>query len=243
MDVIFPEMHIPPMDSAPKSTLQKRVRERMDALELNALETAKRAKLGSSFVRDILRGKSRSPSAENLDKLATALETTSDWLMGRSADPQSLRKVAAPVEGVRVLGKVAANTWYTVDEYVHDEPEMEAETIPSVSGYPLEWQFGMIVEGNCLNRVAAHGDRLVCLDLIKSQIDIEEDDLVIVERRRFEGMMRQRTAKRVKRTSMGFELWPESDDPAHQEPIRLYDVPDGEEIGVMAKVLWVLRKP
>lgn len=215
----------------------------MAALELNAFETAKRAGLGGSFVRDILRGKSRSPSAENLAKLAAALETTPDWLMNREGNSQGLRTVSAPVEGVPVIGKVAANTWYTVDEYVHDDPDLEAERIPSVSGYPVEWQFGMIVEGNCLNRVAAHGDRLVCLDLIKSQIDIEEDDLVVVERRRFEGMMRQRTAKRVKRTTLGFELWPESDDPSHQEPIRLYDVPEGEEIGVVAKVLWILRKP
>lgn len=225
-----------------ESTLQTRVKERMNALGLNAFETAKRANLGASFVRDILRGKTRVPNAENIGKLAAVLETTADYLMDRSND-STLRLVAAKVEGVPVLGRVAANTWYTADDDVIDVDTDDIERIPSISGYPVEWQFGMIVDGNCLNKVANNGDRLVCLDLIKSQADIAEGDLVIVERLKFNGQMRQRTAKRVKRTKAGYELWPESTDPAHQDPIMLDDVQDGEEIRVWAKVLWVLRKP
>lgn len=245
MDVIFPEGHIRSMESEPKTTLQKAVHARMDELGLNAYQAAKKAGLGDSFVRDILRGKTRSPSANNLAKLAAALDTTPAKLLGRDDTTSQVRQVSAPIEGVPILGRVAANTWYTVDDadfemHIDDD---DIERIPSVSGYPVDWQFGMIVDGNCLNKVAHHGDRLVCLDLIKSQLDVEEGDLVIVERTRFEGMMVQRTAKRVKRTTLGFELWPESDDPAHQDPIRLYEVPEGESIRVSAKVLWVLRKP
>lgn len=238
MDVIFPERH----SAAMESTLQKRVKARMDELKMNAFQTAKKAGLGDSFVRDILRGKTKSPSAENLAKLSAALDTTSDHLMGRRAGDSTLRRVSAKVEGVPVLGRVAANTWYTVDDIVDPDDE-DVERIPSISGYPVEWQFGMIVEGNCLNKVAQDGDRLVCLDLIKSQVEISEGDLVIVERLKFEGQMRQRTAKRVKRTSSGFELWPESTDPAHQDPILLESVSEGEDIRVWAKVLWVMRKP
>lgn len=225
-------------------TLKKRVKERLDALGLNALQAAKKAGLGESYVRDILRGRTLSPNAVNLGKLADALQTTPSELMGREMGESTIRPVAAKVGGVKVLGRVAANTWYTVDdEAAVDLEDDDVERIPSVSGYPVEWQFGMIVEGNCLNKVANDGDRLVCLDLIKSQVNIDEGDLVIIERRKFDGMMRQITAKRVKRTSAGFELWPESTDPAHQEPIVLKDVPDGEDIRVWAKVLWVLRKP
>lgn len=227
------------MDSA----LQKNVKARMDALKLNALQAAKKAKLGDSFVRDILRGKARSPSAENIEKLAAALETTAEALLGRKPGDSTLRRVSAKVEGVPVLGRVSATTWYTVDHDVIDVVDEDAERIPSVSGYPVEWQFGMVVEGNCLNKVAQDGDRLVCLDLIKSQIDIMDGDLVIVERRKFDGQMRQITAKRVKGSKRGFELWPESTDPAHQEPIPLDDIPDDEDVRIWAKVLWVLRRP
>lgn len=225
-----------------ESTLQIRVKERMEALGLNAFETAKRANLGASYVRDILRGKTRVPNAENIAKLAAVLETTVDYLMDRSND-STLRVVAAKVEGVPVLGRVAANTWYTADDDVIDVDTDDIERIPSISGYPVEWQFGMIVDGNCLNKVANDGDRLVCLDLIKSGTPIMEGDLIIVERSKFGGQMRQRTAKRVKKTKAGYELWPESTDPAHQEPILLNEAADGEDIRVWAKVLWVLRKP
>jgi SOS-response transcriptional repressor LexA len=225
-----------------ESTLQTRVKERMGALGLNPFETAKRANLGASYVRDILRGKTRMPNAENIAKLAAVLETTADYLMDRSSD-STLRVVAAKVEGVPVLGRVAANTWYTADDDVIDVDTDDIERIPSISGYPVEWQFGMIVDGNCLNKVANDGDRLVCLDLIKSGTPIMEGDLIIVERSKFGGQMRQRTAKRVKKTKAGYELWPESTDPAHQEPILLNEAADGEDIRVWAKVLWVLRKP
>lgn len=225
------------------STLQKRVKTRMDLMGLNAFQTAKRAGLGDSYVRDILRGRTRVPNAENIEKLAAALETTPAFLMGREDTADStLRTVSAKVEGVPVLGRVAANTWYTADDLV-DENSAEVERVPSVSGYPLEWQFGLIVDGNCLNKIALDGDRLVCLDLIKAQVDIAEGDLVVVERLRFGGQMRQRTAKRVRRTTAGFELWPESTDPAHQDPIKLDDATDGDEIRVWGKVLWVLRRP
>lgn len=239
MDAIFPEKHSPSMDS----TLQKNVRDAMDALGLNAFQTAKKAGLGDSFVRDILRGKTRSPSAVNLAKLASALHSTPEALLGRPIGESTIRAVSAKVQGVPVLGKVSASAWYTVDDAEPEIDEDNVERVPSVSGYPVDWQFGMIVEGNCLNKIAADGDRLVCLDLIKSQIDIQEDDLVIIERRKFDGQMRQITAKRVRRTREGYELWPESTDPAHQEPIKLDGKLLGEEIRLWAKVLWILRKP
>lgn len=229
------------MEPAVESTLRKRLKERMDALGMNARETALRAGLGESFVRDILRGKTRSPTAANLAKLATALQTTIEHLHGRSIDESTVRPVSARVAGVAVIGRVAANTWFTADDLEQDGDDVES--VPSVSGYPVEWQFGMIVEGNCLNKIANDGDRLVCLDLIKSQIDVSDGDLVIVERLRYGGQMRQRTAKRVRRTRDGYELWPESTDPAHQEPIKIGDAPDGDEIRIWAKVLWILRRP
>lgn len=81
-----------------ESALQTRVKERMDALGLNPFETAKRANLGASYVRDILRGKTRMPNAENIAKLAAVLATTADYLMDRSNE-STLRPVAAKVEG------------------------------------------------------------------------------------------------------------------------------------------------
>lgn len=144
------------------------------------------------------------------------------------------------IQTVRVIGKVAANNWISVNEMDFDSDTIE--TVPSVGGYPVEWQFALIVDGNSLNRVARHGDRLACLDIVASNVDIDNDDLVIVERRRYGGEMVERTAKRIRQTIDGVELWPESDDPNHQEPIKLYDA-HTDEIRIVGKVIWILRKP
>lgn len=144
------------------------------------------------------------------------------------------------INAVKVIGKVAANNWISVNDMDFDNDSIE--TIPSVGGHPVSWQFALIVEGTSLNRVARNGDRLACLDVIASNVDIENDDLVIVERRRYGGEMVERTAKRIRQTTNGVELWPESDDPAHQEPIKLYDS-HTDEIRIVGKVIWILRKP
>jgi transcriptional regulator with XRE-family HTH domain len=81
MDVKFPEGDHWHMTAEQKSTLQIRVAERMKLLGLDQSETARRTRLGISFVRDILRGKSKSPAAANLAKLATALQTTTAYLL------------------------------------------------------------------------------------------------------------------------------------------------------------------
>lgn len=118
----------------------------------------------------------------------------------------------------------------------------DQEEIPSVGGYPIGWQFGLIVDGNCLNKVAQHGDRLVCLDTIKSGADILPNDLVIVQLTRHNGQEVMRTAKRVRKTATGFELWPESTDPNHQEPLLLNGDEDAD-IQIIGKVLWIMKRP
>lgn len=155
--------------------------------------------------------------------------------------PEGLSFSSAPIGMIPVTGRVAANTWLSVDDM--DFSYNDIEYVPSAGGHPVEWQFALIVEGNCLNKIAQNGERLVCLNIIAAQIEIESGDLVIVERRRYDGQMVERTAKRVRLAADGFELWPESTDPAHQEPIRLYRMPEGEEIQVIGKVLWILKKP
>lgn len=150
----------------------------------------------------------------------------------------NLVKVQATIP---VRGKVAASTWMDVDEmdFGYDDMEM----VPTVSSYPANLQFALEVEGNCLNKKADSGDILICLDIIGAQEDFKEGELVIVERKKYDGQMVQRTAKRVRRAAKGYELWPESTDPAHQEPIILYEAIENETVTVIGRVLWIFRKP
>ncbi|MBT9370301.1 LexA family transcriptional regulator [Rhizobium sp. CSW-27] len=181
-------------------------------------------------------------------RYAQAFGVTTAWLQtGEGSGPQSdqpasgLVLSSAPIGMIPVTGKVAANSWLSVEDM--DFGYDDIDYVPSTGTYPIEWQFALSIEGNCLNKIAQHGERLVCLNIIAAHVDIEDGDLAIVERRRYGGQMVERTAKRVRKAADGYELWPESTDPAHQEPIRLYRAADGEDIQVIGKVLWIIRKP
>jgi hypothetical protein len=149
--------------------------------------------------------------------------------------------VDTPKGSVRVTGKVAANTWLDVDDMDFDFDDIEY--VPASNEYPISMQFGLLIEGNCLNKIASHGDRLVCLNIIDADYRPIDGDLVIVQRSKFAGQMIERTAKRLRRAAKGFELWPESTDPTHQDPIVLYEKPDGVDIQIIGKVLWIVRRP
>lgn len=181
-------------------------------------------------------------------RYAAAFGVSSAWLQTGEGEPPVSQKeksglvtTNAPIGMIPVTGKVAANTWLSVEDM--DFGYDDVDYVPSIGGYPVEWQFALVVEGNCLNKIAQHGERLVCLNTIAAAVSISDGDLAVVERRRYDGQMIERTAKRVRLAADGYELWPESNDPAHQEPIRLYRATDGEDVQVIGKVLWIVRKP
>lgn len=182
---------------------------------------------------------------ENLQRIADEFKISFEWLATGKGEPTNAaltipNNKPAKVSMVPVIGFVKAGTWQDIEEWGALEV---ANFVPSTGDYPADWQFALVVDGNSVNRAAKHGDWLICVDLIKSRLVIEDDDLVIVERSRYNGQMVERTAKRVKRTLAGIELWPDSDDPAHQEPVAYRTNGETDEVRVTAKVLWVLRKP
>lgn len=79
------------MEAIPETYLQARVRERLKAVGSNPFAAAKAAGLGNDFVRDILRGKIRSPGAAPLRKLAVALDCDVDFLLGNTPNSNQQR--------------------------------------------------------------------------------------------------------------------------------------------------------
>lgn len=182
------------------------------------------------------------------ERYAEAFKVSAAWLLTGEGSMKTVSlakgtvyKETGPINGVKVTGKVAANTWMSVDEM--DFGFDDVEYLPSLGGFPVEWQYGLRVSGQCLNRIAREGDALICLNLALSGVETKDGDLVIVERRRYSGQMVERTAKRLRKTTAGFELWPESDHPDHQRPIVLSAGEDSEEIQIIAKVIFIIRKP
>jgi transcriptional regulator with XRE-family HTH domain len=71
-----------------ESLFPKRLQDLRNARDLSQEELAKKAKLQASAVSHFETG-GRKPSFDNLRKLADALETTVDYLMGRTNSPDS----------------------------------------------------------------------------------------------------------------------------------------------------------
>lgn len=203
---------------------------------------ARDAGLSYDSVLKYLDGKVDQPRGDNLERLAKALDTTALWLEHGVENPTltTVKERQGRIDPIPVSGFVKAGIWQDVRE--GGPADM---FVPTIGGYPVSFQKAFIVDGESLNKIARPGDVLICLDLIQSGVWIEENDLVILELRKHGGEFVDRSAKRVKKTKAGFELWPESDHPDHQEPIVLNnnEVDESVDLVVSAKVLWIIRKP
>lgn len=219
--------------------LYRRIGERLAELGKKEQAASIAAGLGASFIRDIGR-KGSMPSAANLDKIARALETTPDWLLGREA-PTPQRQPRGERAGLRYIGEVAAGQWLETPPF-----ELDADvTIPVMDvRYPTEVQYTLGVRGTSINRTARPGALLICVDIARAGIEVANGDLVVVQRRRAQGGLTEVTAKIFRRkSSTVVELLPDSDDPRWQEPIVLDDAKStgDEDVSVIALVTGVYR--
>jgi transcriptional regulator with XRE-family HTH domain len=73
-------------DLKPSDIFKIRLRAARDLRQLNQTELALKAKLPPSSIAHFESG-SRKPSFDNLKRLASALDVSSDYLLGRSDDP------------------------------------------------------------------------------------------------------------------------------------------------------------
>jgi transcriptional regulator with XRE-family HTH domain len=70
----------------PQDLFSRRLQERRDALKLSQEELGNKAKMQGTAISHFETG-TRKPSFDNLRRLADALETTVDYLMGRTGTP------------------------------------------------------------------------------------------------------------------------------------------------------------
>lgn len=225
-----------------ETTLQKRIRERMEERGVKAAPLAASAGLNTSFVRDILRGKTRSPQADNLAKLAAALDTTPAYLTGAEDLGELTNRKPISTRGIPYRGEVAAGIWIEVGEGVIEPDDwLPINPLPQ---YPEGAVYCLTVRGDSLDRVARPGSTLVCVDLVESGRSFKDGDLVIVERARAQNGLLEMTAKRVRAVRGGFELYPESTNPKWK-PVAYPHASDdsGETIRVIAKVEFILDRP
>lgn len=235
-------MHYPGMESI----LQKRLRERMEELGVKPAPLAKKAGLGDSFVRDILRGKTRSPSADNLVKLSRALGTTPEYLTGIKTNDN----IGGPIEGppLEFAGTVRAGMFRPVDEYFVQDGVDVPEFITAHPAYKKARQYTWRVEGSSMDLADIRDGMwivgVVYGDYVDHYGDVESGAFVVVERLRNGGSERELTVKEVKFYRDRMELLPRSSDPTHQPiviPHNREADSDTETVSIVAVVVGAYR--
>lgn len=191
--------------------------------------------------------------AETAKIYGQAYGVSPGWLLTGEGD-MSPRTAAAylaePREGARnacfvpLKGKVAAGIWSEVFLAEKDDTQQRRTPLPTDPRFPEEIQFDLVIEGASLNRFAQEGDYIRCIDARDADAEIQDGDLVVIERMR-EKTLREISGRRLQRNGDRHEFWPESDDPRWQAPLVAKNgvSESGEEIRVIGKILWKYREP
>lgn len=194
-----------------ETPLQKRVRDRLDELGMSASEASEKAQLGKTFVRDILNGKSRSPSADNLQKLAIALETNVQYFS--ALEHTNVQVGPFPVSGLRVEGRVQAGAWLDTSLIEDDEGDREIIPVARDTRFPHAKQYALAVVGDSMNKLFAEGTYVTCVDFDESGLAMKEGQIVHVER--FDGFRTENTLKSIHFENGKICLMPQSTNTKH----------------------------
>lgn len=172
------------------------------------------------------------PKSETMQQAAVILDVGHDWLAtgrGGQSSPQ--------VSGLPIVGTVAAGIWFEIVE--NQDQEVRRVPVAPVPEYPPEAQFALQIQGNSVNRIARDGTIVVVVDIAIAGIEPRPGDLVWVERR--DGQRVEATVKRLRKGAGGLELWPESDDPSHQQKLTLKPRKGEAEVTIRGIVIYTLN--
>lgn len=169
------------------------------------------------LVRDILSGKSRNPRSDTLSAVADALEVPLGAILkGGSTDVVRPSRVAPAFLPVKY--RVRAGAWVEMDASAQVLPAA-AQPVSPDERY-VQWpQWLELVEGDSIDLLIKSGSFAHVVDAIEMGYAARDGDLVVVERRRDDGALRERTIKQVAMVGRRIELWPRSTNPQWQSPL------------------------
>lgn len=211
------------------SSFRHNLAKELEARDLDMKRASTEAALGETFVRDIIR-RERDPQLSYIERLARAHGFSLDRLLNLPGGEKMHEQTT-----VNVIGEVRAGHWRDPEE---SDYAMTESALPADPRYPAEAQFDLAVRGTSIDRFAREGELLRCVDVARAGIDVFDDDVVIFEKKR--GQLVETTAKRIRRRGPTIELWPDSDDPRWQEPLRIdtRKPQDHEQGRIVARVLY-----
>lgn len=182
------------------------------------------AGLGATAIKDILSGKSRDPGASTLAAIAEELNVAvADLLEGApSAGSSGLTHVKLALRYLEVRYRVQAGLWFEVD--AEEPPEQVALAVlpdPRFAPFP-QWLEKVV--GDSANLRILPGQFAHVVDAVEMGYAPQNGHWVVVERRRDQGAVRERTIKQIETMPDGqVLLWPRSSNPKWREPVSPTD--------------------
>lgn len=145
----------------------------------------------------------------------------------------------------RKVGVVAAGLFREVDEF--DQSEPEEMTVPRDENFPNARQLVFTCEGDSMNELRPRpilpGDTLICTayEDVAHRVVLRDGMVVIVQRSRDGGMMREWSVKQIEIYEDRTEFHPRSSNPKHKPIVvtRQFDADDGVSVEVIAVVRMV----
>lgn len=157
--------------------LRQRVQERLDALNINPFEAARRANFERSFVNDLLIGKKSTVRQAKISALAQALECDPEYLSGLQGVPRS-----GDMQGtLRLAGIIEANTWRQASAFRPPDAGIPLSPDPR---YPANFQEAYLVRGDHFASSGVSDGSIVLV--YSGPISLREGDVVVARRKRSE---------------------------------------------------------
>ncbi|WJR66987.1 helix-turn-helix domain-containing protein [Neorhizobium sp. CSC1952] len=189
-------------------------------------------------ITQLLKGK-RKLKVNEIPKIAAYLGVDPP---GGEIKPSSSKWVPA-----RKAGIVAAGLFREVDEF--DQSEPEEITVPRDENFPNARQLIFDVEGDSMNELKPRpilpGDTVVATayEDIAGRVVLRDGMVVVVQRTRDGGHMREWSVKQIEIYEDRTEFHPRSSNPKHKPIIvhRQFDTDDGVSVEVIGLVRMVLN--
>ncbi|KKZ89032.1 LexA family protein [Rhizobium phaseoli] len=200
---------------------------------------AKALGLHPSAINKVVSGKRQLKSHEVVGAAAYFGEAAPG---GEEVKPSSAKWVPA-----RKVGIVAAGLFREVDEF--DQSEPEEITVPRDENFPNARQLTFEVEGDSMNELRPRpilpGDTVVATayEDIAHRVVLRDGMVVVVQRTRDAGHMREWSVKQIEIYEDRTEFHPRSSNPKHKPIVvpRQFDADDGVTVEIIGIVRMVLN--
>lgn len=204
------------------SVFEAKIRGAMNANGWTQQDVAQRVGVSQATVHRWLTG--TEPEGRNRDALLELIGSA-------GSQPRS-----AGAEWVSFAGTAQAGVFVDVDLHTNDHPKVVA--IAPDPRYRRARQYAWRVRGDSMDRAGLHDGMWALgvefVDFAEHYRDVEDGDVVVVERLRFDGQERELTVKRFRREKDGVALVPDSTNPAHK---AIFIPADGEIVGEQIRIL------